>query len=317
MAAITSDELLARIKARAQIPAAESRLSTAEIFAIVDDLIVTSLGRSVFDADDGRWLVTAADVAVTSGVSTYRIPSRAWAGGLVQALLVNANGQSLPLNRVDHADVWQYDQQAWNGQPAYALMGDVVRLLPAPSDSSYSLRLRYIRRPSKLALVADCAVVDTGGVASGALTVVDTMPTSWSGTTRTIDVVEANNNVEALEDSVSVTESSYVLTRASGSFATSGAYAVSAGDYICDEGTTCVVQVPDVAIGHLSVLAAQHVCIALGDRDGAANLSAAVQTTRSDMDQAIARRTRSGPRAIPWGSPLRNGSQGRRWRWSR
>lgn len=317
VAAITSDALLARIKARAQIPAAESRLSDAEIFAIVDDLTITSLGRSVFDADDGRWIKTAADVSIASGTHSYRLPDRAWAGGVDEVLLVNSAGEATQIPYVDRADVWQYTGAAWGPRPSWTLLGDVVRLLPTPTDSTYSLRVRYMRRPSRLVAVSSCAQIATGGVASGALTV-DSVPSSWTGATLTVDVVESTNNVESLEDDVSVTESSLVLTRGAGSFASTGAYAITADDYVCQAGETCVVQVPDVAIGHLSMLASMHVCIALGDREGAANLAQASERSRSDMEQAMARRSRMGARAVPWGSPLRSTTSGRRrWGWWR
>ena len=312
-AAITADALLTRAKARAQMPAADGRLTDAEILAIADDLITTSIGRAVYDADGGRWLKTAADVSVTSGRSEYRIPTRAWAGGIAEALLVRSDGDVIPLAPVDYDAIHEHQRASWQ-DPRYCVMGDVIRLLPTPTDSAYSLRVRYIRRPSRLVLVAACGAVST--LTSSAITTAS-IPTSWNSATLVVDVVEATNNVEALEDDVTVTESgTNVLTRASGTNATTGAYAIEAGDYVCEAGQTCVVQVPDVAIGPLADLLAAKMCRVFGDNELASQLLGEGREALRDAEQAMANRTRTLQRAIP-GSVLRHGAgaRGRRPWW--
>jgi hypothetical protein len=316
-AAITTDQILARIKVRAQVPSTEGRVSDPEILALVDDLILSSLGREMYEADDGRWIKTAADVAITAGRSTYRIPSRAWAGGLDEAILVASSGALTQLEYVDRSDIWEWGTST--GVPvAYTIVGDVVQLLPTPASSGYSLRLRYLRRPSSLVTVAECARV--ASVASTVLTIASA-PAAWDELTLEVDVIEAEHHGEALEDSVTVEANTgpTTLTRSSGTFATSGAYAVLGPSntiyrtYVCEEGESCVVQVPDVCIPYIADLAARDVCVALGDMPGADRLASLAEQRRKEVVASISERSRQRPKIVPRNSPLRVSGSERRW----
>ncbi len=310
-AAITADALLARVKARAQIPSTEGRLTDAEILALIDDLIVSKLGLAVYDADDGRWVVTADDVALTANLATYRVPSRAWAGGVDEVLVIDSAGNPAQLDHVDRSEVWEWGTAT--GVPcAFALMGDVIRLLPTPSSSSYSLRVRYVRRPNTLALLTDCGAITS---ATSATVVVSSVPSGW-GASETVDIIRGTHHADSLEDDVATTISSTTLTRASGTFDTSGAYAPASGDYACTAGTSCVVQVPEVAIPYLVEVAARDVCLAIMDDAGADRRAATAAEARRDVDQMIAERSRQRPKIVPRNSPLRV-SQRRVDRWRR
>lgn len=308
--AITANELLARVKARAQVPSADGRLTDAEILALLDDLIRTSCGREVFAADDGRWVKTASDEALIANRATYRLPDRALAAGVDEVLIVNSAGDAYQLDYVDRSDVWEFGSAT--GIPcAFALLGDVVHLLPTPVDAAYSLRVRYIRRPSKLALTTACVAI----TAVSSTTLTGTIPSTWTSPT-TIDVVESTNNVEALEDDVAVTFTGSTITRSSGTWTTTGAYAVAIADYACLAGTSCVVQVPDVAIAYVADLGARDVCAALGDRDGAAASAELAEQRRREMIATMAERSRTRPKIVQRNSPLRVHTQRfSRWGW--
>lgn len=310
VAACTADQLVTRITVRAQIPSTEGRVSTAELLTLIDDCILANCSREIFDADDGRWVKTASDVSITAAIATYRIPDRALAAGVVECVLVDSAGNLTQLDYFDHADLWEYGTSAGVPQ-GFTLLGDVIVLRPIPSTSTYSLRVRYVRRPSKLALVASCTLL----TAVGSTTLTGTIGSGWSSPT-TIDVVESTNNVESLEDDIAVTYSGTTITRSSGTNVTTGAYAIAAGDYACLAGTSCVVQVPDVAIPYLADLAARDVLSGpLDDAAGAARCHAQAEERRREMMQALAERSRSArPKVVPRNSPLRVASAGyRRW----
>ena len=316
--AVTTDALLTRIKARAQVPSTEGRLSDAEILTFVDDLILSSVGREAYDADDGRWIKTAADVTLTASLAVYRLPTRALGGGVDEVILVDSAGNLAQLDYVDRADIWEYGTST--GVPvAYAILGDVLHLLPTPSSASYSLRVRYVRRPSQLVTVASCAAISS--LSSTVLTVVSP-PSAWASVSLEIDVVEAVHHGESLEDDVTVTGNGgpTTLTRSTGSFATSGAYAIQGNNnnhyraYACETGETCVVQVPDIAIPYVADLAARDVCVALGDMEGADRAASLAEQRRKEMSAVISERSRTRPKIVPRNSPLRvSGMRAARW----
>lgn len=314
VAAVTSDALLARVKRAAMMPTADGRLTDAEILTALDDVIDTQLGRAVYDADDGRWVETAADVAVTAGRSDYRLPERAWADGIRQVMLVDpTTGTEIPLDYVDLADAYELRNAGVWAAPAYTLVADAIRLLPTPADSAYSLRVAYLRQPSRLVAVSACALVST--VSSSTIGAAAALPSSMSGT-EVVDVVRGTNG-RVLETDVTVTASTPNLTRGAGAWGTSGIGAIVAGDYVCLAGETCVVPVPRVAIAYLVELGARQVCIDLGDAEGARDRAATAEEARKDMEQGIAERSRTRPAVINRFSPLRSAGMPRRGRWGR
>lgn len=317
VAALTADGLLTRVKARAQVPSTEGRVTDADILAMVDDLLVTELGLAVYDADDGRHIHTAPDVSLVASTAEYRLPARAWAGGVDQVLLVDGNGDTCPLDYVDRHEVPRWSGSSWTGtlaEPAarFTLIGDVIRLLPTPgsSVSGWSLRVRYVRRPNALVLVAACASISS--LSASALTATYPAAAAWTS----IDVIEGTHHGASLEDDVTVSLSGgSTITRSSGSFATSGAYTVSAGDYACEAGTTCVLQCPDVAVAFVVERTAGELCDVLGDSAGAQTRLALAEQKRRQMEGALAERSATRPRVIPYNSPLRASGMGPRTRW--
>ena len=304
--ATTVDDFLADVKAAAQVPSAEGRVTSAEILRMADQLLVRAIGRAVYDADDGRWAVTASLVPVTSGVAAYRLPARAWAGGLRAVTLVQtATGDAVPLDYVDNADIEIYACGSWQ-RPVYTLEGDSIVLLPTPTDSAYSLRVRYVRRPSRMALVADCALI----TAVTSSTITATYPTAWTDAT-IADVVRGTYHATPLEDDVGLEVTpTATIARDSGTWATTGALAIEAGDYVCLAGYTCVPQVPEVALGWLTELTARDVCVALGDTEGAGARAQLASAAAKDVEQSIAERSRTRPVVFNRNSPLRSAGMG-------
>lgn len=313
-AALTSDAALTRIKARAQVPSVDPRLADTDIFAMFDDVITTEIGLSAYDADDGRWIHTAADVTLTASLAEYRIPARAWAGGVDTVCIVDSAGVESPLDYVDREEI-----PMWSGSGLphrYAVVGDVIRLLPTPNAAaaSHSLRVSYVRRPNRLVAVSSCAII----TAVGSTTLTATYPAGAGWTS--VDVIEGTHGGASLEDSVAVTLSGgSTHTRSSGTWASTGAGAIAVGDYVCSAGTSCVIQVPDVAIAFLIERVAGEVADVLGDSEAARTRLALAEQKRSKMEQAIAARTKQRPRVIPYGSPLRSSGQrpASMWGWRR
>ena len=315
---VTADELLTRVKSRAQVPDADGRLGStsaavdASIFTIIDDLMQTAAFRSIYDADDGRRVATAANVSITKSQPNYRIPSRAWGGDVDSVHLITSTGEEVPLHYVDRSEIYMWDQAGLWADPRYTILGNTIRLLPSPADSNYSLRVRYLRRPNKLVKVATCTLL----TASAASTLTGTIGSGWSSPT-TIDVIKGTHGGYALEDDIPVTYTGTTITRTTGSNATTGASIPEAGDYACLAGETCVVQCPDVAISFLVARASAEVCDAIGDEAGMRRHMAFAERKQSDLEQAISKRTKENPRVISRYSPLRAAGMYRRrgWRW--
>lgn len=304
--AYTSDDLLTRVKARAQVPGADDRLSDSDILAIADDAIRSTVGRIVWNADDGHLVRTQALQAIAADVSDYRIPDRAMSSAVYDVLYVNAAGDEWSLPYLDSAEAWRLRNDAIDvsegaGRYRYTIEGDVVRLLPTPTQAQGSLRIKYRRRASRLVTVAECAPL----TAAGASTLTGTIPSAWSSPI-TLDVVRGGPSGDSIEDDVACTFSGSTITRSSGTWDTSGAYAPGSGDYACQAGETCVLPVPEEAVPFLTVLVALEVLIVLGDGAAIAAMQQLVAGRRRELVSLLEERSREDVAIIPRHSHLRS-----------
>jgi len=311
VAAYTTDDLLSRVKARAQMPAADGRLTDADVFAILDDSIRSSVARIVYNADDGRTVKSQADQPITSGVARYRIPDRAVAAGVYGVVLVDSAGNEVSSSYKDTADIWRYqggygDGVGWKYD--HTIEGDEIVLLPTPSQTDGSLRIKYRRRPSRLVPVSSCAVVSVA--LANAITTAAAVPSSW-GADEILDLIESTPNADTLGDDVAGSG----IGGASITVVAGVPAELAAGDFVCLAGETCVPQVPQAAIPFLTVLGAYEVCVTLGDREGAAGLERLVSTRKREAMALIAERSRERQVVINRSSHLRQGGRGYRGSW--
>ena len=311
VAAYTSDDLLTKIKARCQLPASEGRLSDAELFSIADDVMLASVGRDIYDADDGRWLASSYDLSIVAGTAQYRLPDRAFGSDIDTIHIVDANGNEEPSNYVDRADLalWSGASAFNGGVYRHTVEGDQIRILPTPTQSVGTIRVRYLRDPSRLVAVSACGLVTS----TAATTIVIATAPSAFGTTPAyrIDVVEGTPSGDTLMQDASTTRSGTTMTVSAG-VSTS----VAAGDYVCLAGETCVPPLPRAAFPWLVLKASHEVLVALGDRQGAELLAPTVVARRQEVRDILSERSRQRPKVINRYSPLRGVSMQRRG-WSR
>lgn len=181
--------------------------------------------------------VQTTDTTIQSGVSEYRIPSRASAGNLRDVLLKKASTSvAVSLPRISLEDADRYERGGspyWRTGSAFTVQGDKVRLLPATQNTSDTLRMRWYLRPSKFVLTTACDAVTAVGSSTS-------LTGTWTNTAdgEVVDVIQAEPNFDALSvgDTAGIAGATLTLTN--------GAPDVAVGDYVCAAGETCIVQLP-------------------------------------------------------------------------
>lgn len=311
VAALTTDGLLSRIKARAQIPAADGRLTDAEILAICDDAHRSSLARLQVGADDGRMVKTAADQAITADQARYRIPSRALEAGTYDVLIVDSDGEESSSVYVDSSEAWRSSAETGGAGTVYrhTIEGDEIVLLPTPATTYGQLRVKYRRAPSRLVPVASCALISSS--AGTTISSADSVPSGW-GSSETLDVVEGTPSGDSIADDVAGTS----IGGASITVAAGVPSEAAAGDYVCLAGETCVPSIPAAAEGYFVLLCTYEVMLALGDVGGAGALQPLLAERKREATALMYERSRQRPIVVNRSSHLRGGRRsGRRWGW--
>ena len=303
----TTTELVSRALFRAGRPDADPDFTSAVVLTIADDVIVERILPAIH-ATREEYGVTSTDYAVTAGQADYRIPSRAAFGVIREATYIDANGlgYDLPLVDVEQIDTYATSDVSPIG---HAIEGDRVVLVPEPTSTSGTLRLRYYRRPSVLVAASTGSDEAPHAITSGATTTTLTIGTHAFDEGDLIDIVQAQPPFDVLAQGISVvnpTGTTIGIVTAVTTAAT--------GDYVCTAGETPVPHLPAelhavLAIGVAAEILRRTKDPQAGDRE--AEFERKLGVCVSAMQP---RNHGEPPKIINRFSPLR---QGRRWarRW--
>jgi hypothetical protein len=317
----TTTDLLAAVRRDCRIPDGAHPMPDADILATADEQIRTSLVPLLHSTDE-NYLVKRVDLAIVPGTSEYRIPSRATAGGLRDVWIVDPAGNQTDLVEVDLEDMWRFQSSfatSWSPRPLYCIEGDKI-VIPTPTVTGYSLRVRYYFRPSRLVLPAQCAVIvdplpglGTGIVLATNAAVIEADANFVS------DIVQAlpNFDTKLIDGIVTVVTPGVTaevqVNDALGAPLDITTTDITFDDFICNAGETCVPQVPDVLHALLAKETAAAVASALGQMPRVGALTLQAERERAAVLPMLARRNTGGDRKIiNRHSPLRQAR--RRWR---
>jgi len=309
--AYTTTDLLASVRRRAQLPAANGALTTTDLLALADlahQTVTAPLLRSVRE----EYGVISESVTIVSGQRAYPIPTRAEAGSLRDVIAVSTStGAEVQLPYIPPEDRPFYREAAspwWDAPCAYTVEGNDIEILPTPTTqlaSTYMLRMRYYLRVGRFVETSACDVVLTYSAPT-----VTTTAASVFSTGDFVDVIGASPpfRPRVIGSDVTVVGAAVDLDAASAILE-----APVAGDYVCATDTTCVLQMPVELHRVLETATVAEVYRALGyqaelDREMAL-LQGQMQAVRVLMEP----RTEGGTRVIL--NPRSTLRRGRRIRW--
>jgi hypothetical protein len=160
----------------------------------LNDTLTTLFERAIVETRSGYWLQTL-DVAVTTNRALYRLPPRACGFEKVE-LGVGAPAQFRPIPEVSeaHAALFERQRNQLGGPCAYVVRGDQLVLLPTPDNTSYTIRIYYYLRPSRLVLPQSVGVAGVGGTVRGQITAV-TLSDGVSADSVTVNTVPFNQEL--------------------------------------------------------------------------------------------------------------------------
>lgn len=307
VAARTTDTLLADVRAAAQLPDAEGRLTTAELYRICDQALALHVADLLTDVQSRRW-ASEATSSLVAGTSRYRIPARAQGAAVLDVLITDGTATwSAP--ELPAAEAWRYTRSRgpWDSPYAYTWQDDSIQVLPTPSSGgpSYTLLFVWARQPSRLVAVSDCASIASS--TSTTITTSATVPSAWTSA-ETLDIVRATGDGAPWRNGSSATLD-LAGTSISGTSITVSAGLPSdlpAGSYVCLAGSTCVPPVPELAYHVLVQASAMLVLEALGDLQGASSKVAVLEREKAlALRWLVPRSKGAAPRKVPYYSPLR------------
>lgn len=293
----TTDDLVSEVRLKAWLPDADD-LSASDLLSFADDALRSLIAALVKTGREERW-VERSTVAAASRVA---IPRRALGGALRTVHAVSPAGDEHPFTFVTPAEAWMFgtpDSAGWG-----YIEGDELVLLGTP-PSGWSIRFRYLRRPSRLVPVSECRTA-TNQPAADTLSLASSTPAAWQSTGAILDLVSGSEPHGPVVDDAAVLAYINPNLQFTAALPTVDISQVAGTepDYVCLRDTTCLPPIPSslrsalvwLTVGELHE-AQKNVAQAQGARDRAAEHMGAA---RAVLEPRVASQTpaivrRSGP----------------------
>lgn len=230
---LTTTDLISQIKLKGSFPSSNDLFSNADYLSILNDDMLLQIVPVLTKLNE-EYFSTYKDYTIQSGISNYRIPTRAVGSSLRDVQLITADGSVQSLARLQEED----RKSLTSGPVGYYIKGNQIILSPVPTDSINTLRLVYYRRPSKFVLPTACSVITSIDTVTNSI-VVSSVPSTIT-TSTLVDFVQSNSPYDLLDMDLSV-------VGISGTTVTFNSLPVdlSIGDYMCLAGQSCVAMVPE------------------------------------------------------------------------
>ena len=289
MATYTTDDLITSVLNRAQLPSSSNNNnvnSDANLLKLGTEEIYTKLLPLILSTRE-EWYVAPYNHTITANQSAYAMPPRA-SGRVLRDVLYVLNGA---ISRLDPIDPETLTTEL-TGEPSnYYIEDDNVVLYPTPATTTGTLRLRYFRRPNRLADTADCVQITAINTSTGVVTV-SAVPTTF-GTTTLIDMIKNTSPFTTLGMDYSITATSSTTV----TFA-SLPTGLAVGDWMALAEYTPIPQIPQEFFPVLAQMMVVKVLEAYGDREGAAAAYKDLDVIRQNALVMISPRTVSKQKKI-------------------
>lgn len=257
----TVDNLVTSVQLRCVLPSTPTLYTSTNIIQLLDEEMRTGIIPLVKTLKEEYW-VTNYDYSIVSGTQSYAIPYRAALQALRDVVLVDTIGNELKLVRYEPEDI--KFPLIPNSNPYFALGyylkdNSVVLFPPTASQyTTYSLRMKYERRPNNLVSMGSAGQITAINTGASQVTL-SFVPTSWT-TSTTIDIINNIPPFNSLGDDIRITAKSG-LTLTLSSLPTTTAL----NFWVAQSMQTPVAQIPYEAFPILSQRGVVRVMSGIGD----------------------------------------------------
>lgn len=255
------------------LPAADSVTTTAKLIALMNREQGVYLMRLLQSARE-EYQSTSEDVAVVSGQTRYRLPSRATASAVKLVALVDTAGNELTLHPVERGQVEK--ERVYGAGGDYYFEGNCLVLIRAATEGS--LRFVYARRFNTIVPAEEAAEIST--IVGNVVTLAgSSVPEDFPTADTAYDFVQSAPQFDVLAVDQSATRSGQVLT-----FAAAPPADLAVGDYVALAGETPICNAPLELHGVLVLRAVLVHLVARGD----ARAQGAADLLKQERDDALA-----------------------------
>jgi hypothetical protein len=288
----TVDDVVASVKVRAMLPTNGSTFAQADIIRLLDEEMRSKVMPIVKALKEEYW-VTQYDNTVVSGTTSYAIPYRAMGSSLRDLVFVDTNGNELKLVRYEPEEI-KFPLRPMGSptfQFGYYLKDNSVVLYPSTlaNYNSYSLRMKYERRPNNLISITACSPITA---ILGNKVTVSASPSTFS-VTGTYDVINHLPPFNSIGD-----DNTLSLFSGNDLTFTTLPSGIAVGNWVCLSMQSPVPQIPYEAFPLLSQFGAVRCLASIGDQNALPEAKAELADMILKFNSMLTPRVEGTPRTI-------------------
>lgn len=327
MGAKTTADFLTDVSARVARPTADGLQSSTELLSLADQELRTEIAEILISLRSAYWL-TSSTVTVSAGTASYRIPDRALGSALATVTVYDtAGGYEFDLTQYSTEDRYLYNTtSSWPRGSApfdYVLENGSVVLLPTPTASGYTMRMRYYARPPQLVATTAATAINKPA-STTSLELAGTPPTTISAAGSLIDIVRGDGMHESMytdlisggysAPNLALNASTPIVTA---DISASSTVPNSRTDYVCVRGQTVYPPLPEALYPCFVALTCAAYAEAIGDMRALEAARAIFERKKTSALALLSPRVDGqAPRPVPRTSVLRGGGIRGGW-WGR
>lgn len=238
----TATDLIEQVKIRGQLPDSNGSFTDANLLLLADEAMQMDLFPLLLSTKR-EYYIWDIDTTIVPNTAGYRIPYRAAGAKLRDLILVDSSGNESSVIEIAEEQSPRFVKGAsvWWNNAAYFFKGEKVVLLPTPTQTGYSLRMRfYMRRPR---LSTDYGIVSTI-TAANEIVCLGTAPTGFA-VNATMDFMRAKPYFDHLAiDKVVSAKTVNVGVSYSLTFTTDISTELAVGDVVTLQDTSYMIPLP-------------------------------------------------------------------------
>lgn len=237
----TTQELIDSIEMRCFAPIDQNTFSPTKLLLLAHEELQSKILPEILSVRE-EFFVTYKDFPIVANQATYVIPNRAIGMGLREVKII-VGSDVVNLTQITPEAI---TSTATGSPTSFYLQDNNVVLYPTPATASNTLRLYYCKRPSKLVLTSDAALISSIDTATKTVTVT-AVPSSWT-TSNQFDLIKQDGACEnlAIDQSITTINSTDIT------FTNTLPESLTVGDWVSLRYTSPLVQLPEEYITALS-----------------------------------------------------------------
>lgn len=292
--AYTTANLLADVKLAAMLPDSGGVFTDSELLTFATNAMDHAMVPLILSARE-EYLVDYVDYAIVAGQQSYAVPEQAIGGKLRDVTFFPVGSTTgVPMTRLalDDVDIWsQSFYPALGAQMGFCMQRSSILVVPTPTNAAGTLRVRFYRRPGRLALVSECAQIVS--VTNIDKYVVNAIPATFVAGVK-CDAIKNRSQFDWVTVGATISSVGVSVDFSPGGFTV----AASVGDWLALEGFSPIPQIPVELHDALSQATVAQVFEAMGDRAALAFANAGLKETLDAAMMLLTPRVDGAPQKI-------------------